>query len=165
MFDDVMTPNKDWFDLTKMKRRHLKDATNDGVLGKYKDEMSGKIMTEWLALNPKVYSYKYLGFADEDTEEGKKKFIEDFERELIEINKKKVKGVSKVVVKNDIEHEDVKHVLDSNKSISKDVYSIRTFNHQLFTILQTKTALTPYYDNMYMVNNNECVPFGFMQEE
>ena len=37
VFDDVMTPNKDWFDLTKMKRRHLKDDTNDGVLGKFKD--------------------------------------------------------------------------------------------------------------------------------
>ena len=94
-----------------------------------------------------------------------KRFIDDFEHELIEINKKKIKGASKVVVKNDIEHEDFKHVLDSNESISKDVYSIRTFNHQLFTILQTKTALTPYYDKMRMVNNNECVPFGFMQDE
>jgi hypothetical protein len=148
-----------------MKRRHLKDDANDGVLGKFKDEMSGKPMTEVLALNPKVYSYKYLGFADEDTEEGKKKFIDDFERELIEINKKKVKGVSKVVVKNDIKHEDFKHVLDSNESISKDVYRIQSFNQQLFTIVQTKTALTPYYDKMYMVNNNECVPFGFMQDE
>ena len=148
-----------------MKRRHLKDDANDGVLGKFKDEMSGKIMTEMLALNPKVYSYKYLGFVDEDTEEGKKKFIDDFERELIEINKKKVKGVSKVVVKNDIKHDDFKHVLDSNKSISKKVYRIQSINQQLFTIVQTKTALTPYYDKMFMVNNNECVPFGFMQDE
>jgi hypothetical protein len=27
--------------------------------------MNGKIMTEFLALNPKVYSYKYLGFIDD----------------------------------------------------------------------------------------------------
>ena len=165
VFDDVMTPNKDWFDLTKMKRRHLKDDANDGVLGKFKDELHAQIMTEWLALNPKVYSHKYLGLADADTEEGKDKLIDDFEHELKEINKKKVKGVSKVVVNNDIKHEDFEHVLDSNKSISKDVYSIGTFNHQLFTILQTKTALTPYYDKMFMLNNNECVPFGFMQDE
>ena len=26
--------------------------------------MNGKIMTEFLALNPKVYSYKYLGFIE-----------------------------------------------------------------------------------------------------
>ena len=148
-----------------MKRRHLKDDANDGVLGKFKDEMSGKTMAEVLALNPKVYSYKYLGFADEDTEEGKRKFIHDFEHELIEINKKKVKGVFKVVVKNNIKHEDFKHVLDSNESISKEVYRIQSFNQQLFTILQTKTALTPYYDKMFMINKNECVPFGFMQDE
>ena len=99
VFDDVMTPNKDWFDLSKMKRRHLKDATNGGVLGKFKDEMSGNIMTEWLALNPKVYSYKYLGLAVEKTEDGHDRFIDDSEHELKEINEKKVKGYLKRLLK------------------------------------------------------------------
>ena len=102
VFDDVMTPNKDWFDLSKMKRRHLKDDAIDGVLSKFKDELHAQIMTEWLALNPKVYPHKYLGLTDADTEEGKDKLIDDFENELREIIKKKVKGVSKVVVKNTI---------------------------------------------------------------
>ena len=50
------------FDLSKMKRLHLKDNANEGVLGKFKDELRGKILTACWAVSPKVYSYKYLGF-------------------------------------------------------------------------------------------------------
>ena len=43
--------------------------------------------------------------------------------------------------------------------------SIRSFNHELFTVLQTKTALTSYYDKMKIVSGNECVPFGYMEDK
>ena len=110
-------------------------------------------------MNPKVYSYKYLGFIDDNYD---KKIIDGNEHELTEINKKKLKGVSKVVVKNDIKHEDYINVLNTNKSNKFNDVSIRSFNHELFTVLQNKTALTSYYDKMKMNNGNECVPFGYM---
>ena len=46
----------------------------------------------------------------------------------------------------------------------RHVVSIRSFNHELFTVLQNKTALTSYYDKMKMNNGNECVPFGYMED-
>ncbi len=77
-------------------------------------------------------------------------------------NKKVSKGVSKTVVKKEIEHKDYVHVLDTNEKIDKTVTSIRSFNHQLFTYVQNKTALTSYYDKMVMTDGNTCIPFGFM---
>ena len=118
-------------------------------------------MFEFLALNPKVYSYKYLGFIDDKLD---KKIIDGNEHELTEINKKKLKGVSEVVVKNDIKHEDYINVLNTNKPKKCNVVSIRSFNHELFTVLQNKTALTSYYDKMKMLSGNECVPFGYMED-
>ena len=93
-----------------------------------------------------------------------KKVIDGNEHELTEINKKKLKGVSKVAAENDIKHEDYIHVLNTSKPKKCNVVSIRSFNHELFTVLQNKTALTSYYDKMKMNNGNECVPFGYMED-
>jgi hypothetical protein len=137
--------NKHHFDLSESERPDLKDNTNKKVLGKFKDENNSLLITEFLALNPKVYSFKY-------------------QHELLnnEVkNKKTLKGVSKTVVKKEINHKDYVHVLETNEKIDKTVTSIRSFNHQLFTYVQNKTALTSFYDKMHMVDNNTCVPFGY----
>ena len=103
------------------------------------------MITEFLALNPKVYSFKYQQeLSNNDVK-----------------NKKVLKGVSKTVVKKEIDHKDYVHVLNTDEKIDKTVTSIRSFNHQLFTYVQNKTALTSFYDKMHMVDNNTCVPFGF----
>ena len=137
--------NKQHFDLASSLRPDLFDVTNDKALGIFKDENSWLIIMEWLANNPKVYSYIYqMSLKGNETK-----------------NKKVLKGVSKTVVKNEIEHKDYVHVLETNEPISKTVTSIRSFNHQLFTYVQNKTALTSFYDKMHMVDNNTCVPFGF----
>ena len=74
---------------------------------------------------------------------------------------KKLKGISRVVVKNEITHEDYNKVLIDGKSIKKDVVSIRSFNHKVYTIKTNKIVLTCYYDKMHMIDGNNCVPFGY----
>ena len=69
--------------------------------------------------------------------------------------------MSKVVVKKEISYEDYKNVMTTGDSIKKDVVGIRSFNHQLYTVKTNKTALTAYYDKMYMIDNNTCTPFGY----
>ena len=59
-------------------------------------------------------------------------------------------------------HEDYLDVLEKEKIIKKEVVSIRCFNHQLFTYVENKTALTPYYDKMQLIDKNTCVPFGYL---
>jgi hypothetical protein len=49
--------NKQHFDLASSLRPDLFDVTNDKALGIFKCENSWLIIMEWLANNPKVYSY------------------------------------------------------------------------------------------------------------
>ena len=55
----------------------------------------------------------------------------------------------------------IKNVLDTSESIKKDVVSIRSFNHKVYTIKTNKIALTAYYDKMHMIDGNNCVPIGY----
>jgi hypothetical protein len=63
-------------------------------------------------------------------------------------------------VDKEITANDYRSVLDTGESISKDVYGIRSFDHEVYTTKMRKVALTPHYDKFYMVNSNECLPFG-----
>ena len=113
----------------------MKDDANKKVLGKFKDEISSLVMTELIALNPKVYSIKHL------TAEQTIK------------NQKALKGVSKVVVKKDIAHDDYVKAVEKNEVIKKEVVSIRNFNHQSYTYKHSKIALNSWYDKMIMIDN------------
>ena len=75
--------------------------------------------------------------------------------------KKVCKGVSKATIKYDMDHKDYINVLNDNKPIQKEVVSLRSFNHELFTYFQKKVALTPYYDKKVMLDKINCVPFGY----
>ena len=130
--------NNKYFDLSDSLNKEIQNNNNKKVLGMFKDELSSSPMKEFTALNPKVYSF-----------------------EGMHENAKKLKGVSKVVVKKEIKHKDYNNVLATGESIKKDVVGIRSFNHQLYTIKTNKTALTSYYDKMYMPDNNTCYPFGY----
>ena len=52
-FDDIIIPKKH-FDLSNMQRRKFQDDIHKKVLGNFKDELNGKILTEILALKPNV---------------------------------------------------------------------------------------------------------------
>ena len=142
---DWIKNNKEHFDLSDSLRDDLKDGENKKVLGKFKDEMHSLPLREWIGLNPKVYSLIH---------KNKKKEWE---------NKKTLKGVSKAVVKNNIEHKDYVDVISTDSVAVRDVVSIRSFNHQLYTFKQPKIALTSFYDKMCMINRNDCVPFGYVK--
>ena len=111
---------------------------NTNVLGKFKSEVGSKIITEFVALSPKSYSYKYC---------------------LQEV--KKAKGVSLAISEKTMDFSDYKRVLDSNQSQTRTIYGIRSFNQQLFTTCEDKIVLTSFYDKLCMVNSIDCLPFGF----
>jgi hypothetical protein len=149
---DWIKNNKQHFDLSDSYRPDLKDNLNKKVIGKFKDEMNSLIIKESTALNPKVYSIIHEHF---DKNENK----------VIEQNTKKLKGVSKAVVKNQIKHVDYVDVLKTNKPISREVVGIRSLKHQIYTYKQNKVALTSYYDKMFMSDGNTCSPFGYYKNK
>ena len=112
--------------------------------------MKSLLIKEFTALNPKVYSIMRQNMEDST-------YYEDY-------NTKKLKGISKAVVKNEISNNDYEQVFETNIPIKRDVVSIRSFEHQLYTYKQNKVALTPFYDKMKMISSNECVPYGYMEE-
>ena len=77
-------------------------------------------MYNFISLNAKVYSFNYL-------------------KEDKLCNKKVLKGVSKAVVKNPITYEDYKNVLNTAKQIERDVTSIWSFGHQLYTYVNKQS--------------------------
>jgi hypothetical protein len=145
---DWMRNNKQHFDLSdcvKQGWKGLQCKTNKKKVGVFKPELNGLIITEFLGLNPKCYSINHLVN------------IIDYHIK----NKKTCKGVSKAVVKKEITHEDYKAVFETGTPQKRVVTSIKSINHELYTYRQEKIALSSYYDKFYMVDGNNCLPFGY----
>jgi hypothetical protein len=145
---DWIKKNPQHFDLSDSVRADMRDNTNKKVLGKFKDEMSSLLLKQFTGLNPKVYSMIHQHKDEEET------YHEDYIT-------KKCKGVSKVVVKKGLNHEDYDQVLATSRSKDAKVMGIRSFDHQLYTVEQNKTALTSWYDKMVMTDSINCHPFGY----
>jgi hypothetical protein len=77
------------------------------------------------------------------------------------LEKKKAKGVSSVIVEKTLPFKVYKKVLETDITVRREITAIRSFNQELFTISMEKDCLTNYYDKMRMINNIECIPFGY----
>ena len=93
---------------------------NKKVLGKFEDELSGKIMEEFIGLRSKLYAYK----------------IFENEKEA-----QKAKGVKNNVIKNEICFEDFKKCLLIKEPIYKKQNLFRSQNHDMYTVEQNKKKL------------------------
>ena len=82
-YKDISNDIDTWFDTSnfnKSDNRPLEIGKNKKVIGKFKDELGGKILTEFCALRAKACAYKL----DDD------------------IEKKNAKGTKKCIVKREI---------------------------------------------------------------
>ena len=99
--------------------RPLPTGKNKKVIGLMKDELGGKIITEFVTLRPKTYLYS--------TDDGK----ED----------KKAKGTKKCVIKRMIEFNDYKNCLLKDKMILKSQQRFISKKHDVYTENINKIAL------------------------
>ena len=100
--------------------RPLPKGKNKKVIGLMKDELGGGIITEFIALRPKTYSYT--------TDE----FIE----------MKKVKCTKKCKIKKMLKFEDYKKCLFGNESMLKSQERFKSENHEMYTENINKIALS-----------------------
>ena len=71
-YKDISADVDKWFDTSNFnKNRPLEIAKNKKVLGKFKDEIGGKIMTKFVALREKTYSFLIDEYTDEDYEKNR----------------------------------------------------------------------------------------------
>ena len=97
-YKDIANDVDKWFDTSaydKDDNRPLPIGKNKKVIGKFKDELSGKIMTENCNARAMPYAFVY----DNNKE------------------KKKAKGTKKCVTKNDLTFENYKESVLKNKTI------------------------------------------------
>jgi len=131
---------KEYMDFSGYDKKHpCYDPTNKKVLGKFKDEMDGKVITNFIALRPKMYCLKV------------------FNEKKVE---KKAKGVPKNTVKKDLDMKDYENTLHKHKPKNVNFNAIRSKNHQIYSINQSKVGLTSYDNKRYWVNDTESVPYG-----
>ena len=99
--------------------RPLPVGLNKKVIGLMKDELGGAIMTEFVPLRPKLYSYKKL--------DG--------------LKNKKCKGIKKCVAKKTLTFEDYKTCLFSDYTEYRSQLMFRSSKHEVHTIEVNKLAL------------------------
>ena len=128
LYEDFKEIN-DFLDFSDYNLEHPNyDETNKKVLGKFKDEMNGKIITHFIGLKPKAYCYKVYG---DDKEH------------------KKSKGVVKHKVSNQLSYKTYEETLNRNCKEEVSFNTIRSKNHQIYSINQTKYALSNYDNKRY----------------
>ena len=107
------------------------DKTNKKVIGKFKDEAAGLVIKEFIGLRSKMYSYVKIN--DE--------------------NIKTAKGIKKIVIKNNITHENYKNVLFKNEQMQHTMKTIRSNSHQLESYELNKVSLSCFDDKRYLLED------------
>ena len=178
-YKDIIADVDKWFDTSdfnKNDNRPLEIGKNKKVLGKFKDEIGGKIMTKFVVLRAKTYSFLIDEYTDDDYEKNK-------------IVNKKAKGTKKCVIKKERERERERarererereilfnNYLDSlfkNKVLYRSQQRFRSDHHKVYTEEVNKIALSsnddnriqtfdrlttyPYESNVFKVCENEML--------
>ena len=143
-----------WFDTSKYKKddnKPLPIGINEGVLSKFKDELKGKIMTEFIALRVKTYAYLLNDDSEHKKAKGTKKCI--IKRELTFKNYKDSQFNNEVVIKSQQRFRSDRH-----KVCTKEVNKI-ALNSNEDKRIQTfdKTTIYPYSTNTFKVCENETI--------
>ncbi|MEW8547250.1 MAG: hypothetical protein AB2693_27385, partial [Candidatus Thiodiazotropha sp.] len=100
------------------------------TIGVMKDELSLGIMKEFVALRPKMYSFL-------------------FKKNNEELNEKRCKGISRVVVKKEILHEHYKETLLNSTQKKSTMYGLRSDNHIMYCDKINKISLSAFDDKRY----------------
>ena len=124
--------------------RPLPKGKNKKVIGLMKDELGGGIITEFVALRPKTYSY----MTDE--------FIE----------MKKAKGTKKCVIKKMLKFEDYKKCLCDNEPMLKSQQRFKSENDEEYTENINKIALSSNDDKRIVaLKGITTYPYGYCGED
>ena len=121
-YEDIAKDVPTRFDMSGYcKDRPLPVGLNKKVIGLMKDELGGAIMTEFVLLRPKLYSYRKLDGAED----------------------KKCKRIKKCVVKKTLAFDDYKNCLFSptNGSTFRWQLTFRNKKHEVHTVEVNKVAL------------------------
>ena len=138
-YKDIANDVEKRFDTSNYEvNRPLPTGKNKKVIGLMKDELGGKIITEFVTLRPRTYSYL--------TDDGK----ED----------KKAKGTKKCVIKRMIKFNDYKNCLLRDELILKSQQSFISKKHDVYTENINKIALSNN-DDKRIVSSDKITSYPY----
>ena len=138
-YKDIANDVEKRFDTSNYEcNRPLPTEKNNKVIGLMKDELGGKIITEFVTLRPKTYSYS--------TDDGK----ED----------KKAKGTKKCVIKRMIKFNDYKNCLLKDKVLLKSQQGFISKKHDVYTEDINKVALSNN-DDKRIVSSDKITSYPY----
>ena len=141
-FEDISNDVEKWFDTSNYNKKDkipLPIGKNKKVPGLFKDELGGKIITEFVALRPKAYAY-----------------LDDYDN-----NHKKAKGTKKCVIKQKLMFQNFKDCIRNNKNVYRSKQRFRSYNHDVYTEEVNKTALSANDDKrIQRYNKITTYPYG-----
>ena len=140
-YEDIVNDAENRFDTSNYEvNRPLPMGKNKKVIGLMKDELGGKIITEFITLRPKTYSYL--------TDDGK----ED----------KKAKATKKCVIKKMIKFNDYKKCLLNDEVILKSQQRFISKKHDVYTVNINNIALSNN-DDKRIVSSDKITsyPYGY----
>ena len=107
------------------------DKADKKGIGKFKNEAAGEIITEFVGLRSKMYSY-----------------IKDNGE-----NSKTAKGIKTIVIKKNIHHVDYKNTLFNSQQMFHKMNTIRSDRHQLGSYELNKVSLSCFDDKRYLLKH------------
>ena len=139
-YKDISNDVENRFDTSNYEvNRPLPTEKNKKIIGLMKDEIGGKIITEFVTLRPKTYSFL--------TDDGK----ED----------KKVKGTKKCIIKKKIKFNGYKKCLDSDELILRSQQRFISKKHDVYTENVNKIALSNNNDKRIVSSDKiSSCPYG-----
>ena len=137
---------KDELDTSDYPKDHpLYSEINKKVIGKFKDELAGKVMNEIIFLKSKAYTYTFINNSE----------ITDL------TEKKKLKGVSQSIVKKEINLGDYKNCLYNIELKLNTMFILNSINHEMFINELIKISLNPFDDKRYIYEDGIITsPYG-----
>ena len=141
-YEDIANDVEERFDISNYEvNRPLLTGKNKKVIDLMKDELGGKIMTEFVALRPKAYAYAID--VDKDNEV------------------KKAKGTKKCVIKEKLKFEEYKYCLLNAKAVLKSQQRFKSEKHDLCTEEVNKIVLSSNDDKRLQIFDKiTTYPYG-----
>ena len=140
-YKDIANDVEKGFDTSNYEvDRPLPTGKNKKVIGLMKDELGGKIVTEFVALRPKTYSY----LTDDCKED------------------KKAKGTKKCVIKRELKFNNHKYCLLNDKVVLKSQQRFEIERHDVYTENVNKIALSSNDDKrLIALDKITSYPYGY----
>ena len=141
-FQDFSNDVEKWFDTSnydKNDKRPLPTGKNKKLPGLFKDELGGNLITEFVALRPKAYSY-----------------LNDYGN-----YHKKAKGTKKCAIKQKRMFQNFEDCLFNNKNLYRSQQRFKSYNDDVYTEEVNKIALRSNDDKRLQTHDRiTTYPYG-----